>query len=407
MIGATLAGNKGAASMLISSIQNLTDLDPEATFAHLTVYPTADREQNTDNRVTVFDASPIRLGVVINGGALLHRLLPPLRTKIEDAVPEVKAIRQADVLIDEGGITFVDGRAKFLVYNVATVLPALFLKTPVVKAAQALGPFDSRINHLCSKIILPRMARIIARGDITESYLRSLELKNVERGADLAFAMNVGEDCRKSLANIVDLSFFEEQDVVGYAPSQVLAKSASKGETDYVGDTARAIDALVKSGRRVALFAHSARQGTEKLHNNDLPVCREVYSRLAHPGDVMFIDSEVSAEELRYLISLCHIFVTSRFHGMVSALSTGVPPIVIGWSHKYAEVLDDFGLAALSMSLEESSPERTVQLVAQAEEQHDDLSATIKREYVGVRQRSMEQFTTIMDIASHSERFDS
>ena len=36
--------------------------------------------------------------------------------------------------------------------------------------------------------------------------------------------------------------------------------------------------------------------------------------------------------------------LTSRFHAMISALALGVPPVVIGWSHKYAEVLAEFGI---------------------------------------------------------------
>ncbi|MGO1943993.1 MAG: polysaccharide pyruvyl transferase family protein [Ancrocorticia sp.] len=399
VIGATLAGNKGAASMLESSIQNLTKLDPQAQFVNLTVYPEADAQQNTNARVKVLDATPIRLGVVINGVSLLHRLIPPLRSQLEALVPEVKAIKEADVLIDEGGITFVDGRAKFLIYNVATLLPAFLLKTPVVKAAQALGPFDTAINKMCARLMLPRMAKIIARGDITEAHLAGLGLENVDRGADLAFGMEVAEGTRQSLEHKMDLCFFKGRDVVGYAPSQVLARTSADG--NYIEDTARAIDLITETGRPVALIAHSAREGSEKRHNNDLPVCREIFAQLEYPEKVFFIDSEVSAHELRYLIGLCYVFVTSRFHGMVSALSTGVPPIVIGWSHKYAEVLDDFGLKGLSMSLEESSPERTLQMVEETEKSHDEISNTIQERFKGVYKLAMKQFTVIKSIAAH------
>ena len=47
--------------------------------------PRSDAEQNTYPNLTVVDASPLRLGVVINSAALLHRLLPPLRAPLEDA----------------------------------------------------------------------------------------------------------------------------------------------------------------------------------------------------------------------------------------------------------------------------------------------------------------------------------
>ena len=35
--------------------------------------------------------------------------------------------------------------------------------------------------------------------------------------------------------------------------------------------------------------------------------------------------------------------VTGRFHGLVNGLSTGVPSFAVSWSHKYGEMLGDFG----------------------------------------------------------------
>jgi len=37
--------------------------------------------------------------------------------------------------------------------------------------------------------------------------------------------------------------------------------------------------------------------------------------------------------------------VASRFHAVVGCLSQSVPTLAFGWSHKYRELLDDFGVA--------------------------------------------------------------
>ncbi len=103
VIGSALSGNKGAAAMLESAVQQLSARDADARFVLLSMYPRSDADQNSYRNVRVVDASPLQLGLVINSAALLHRLLPPLRDSIERAVPGVRALVGADVLLDQGG----------------------------------------------------------------------------------------------------------------------------------------------------------------------------------------------------------------------------------------------------------------------------------------------------------------
>lgn len=400
IIGSAFSGNKGAAAMLESSVQHLSAADPGAMFVLLSVYPRSDAEQNPYPNVRVLDASPIRLGVLINGAALVHRLLPPLRSRIESAVPEVGAIAGADVLLDEGGITFVDGRGKYIVYNVATLLPALLLRTPVVKIAQALGPFEEPVNGVAARLMLPRMAAIVARGAVTRSHLDGLGLTNVVDGADLAFTLEVtaAED---AAADGVAGRFFDEGGVVGFAPSVVLRKGADAAGQDYVGEVVDQIDHVTGTlGRKVLLVAHSARGRTDKTHNNDLPLCREIYARLGHKDRVLFPDREVPSQVLRGLIGRCEVFVASRFHAMVSALATGVPVLVVGWSHKYREVLDMFGLAEWAVPHEELTAEGFRSKLGELLARREELASAIASSLLAVDERALEQIDLVRGVAA-------
>jgi polysaccharide pyruvyl transferase WcaK-like protein len=82
-----------------------------------------------------------------------------------------------------------------------------------------------------------------------------------------------------------------------------------------------------------------------------------LHERIERPDRVLFADHELSSQDLRYLIGLCDFFVTSRFHAMVSSLAVGVPCLVIGWSHKYQEVLEMFELEEWAIGFDRLSPE--------------------------------------------------
>jgi colanic acid/amylovoran biosynthesis protein len=188
---------------------------------------------------------------------------------------------------------------------------------------------------------------------------------------------------------------------VGFAPSVVLRKGADAAGQDYVGDVVDQIDHVTGTlGRKVLLVAHSARGRTDKTHNNDLPLCREIYARLADKDRVLFPDREVPSQVLRGLIGRCEVFVASRFHAMVSALATGVPVLVVGWSHKYREVLDMFGLAQWAVPHEELTAEGFRSKVGELLQHREEIAVAIEASLPAVRARSMEQIGIVREVAA-------
>jgi polysaccharide pyruvyl transferase WcaK-like protein len=369
IIGSAFSGNKGASAMLEASIQAILDEYPDATFTLFSMYPSEDRLQNPFSQLEVIDAQPKQLGVTINTLSLLYKIFPFLRSTLRKNSKAIAALTRSDVLLDQMGISFTDGREKFLLYNTAALLPALLLKTPVIKCSQAIGPFKNPINRFVSKAFLPKIEKIITRGRITHGFAKDLGLNNITESSDSAFTLRSSGNERQSVSRKLDLSFFEKGNmVIGVLPSVVVQKKfEAKTGQNYIQLMANYINVLAASGRRVALIPHSVRSGTSKTHNNDLPLCKEIYSMIENKTDLLFVEQELSSQELRFLIGLCDYSVTSRFHAMISSLSVGVPCLVIGWSHKYQEVLERFGLESWAIGFENLSAdllhEKTEQLV--------------------------------------------
>jgi len=66
---------------------------------------------------------------------------------------------------------------------------------------------------------------------------------------------------------------------------------------------------------------------------------------VAEAGIECAIVQEEDALRIKGILGLCEGVVSSRFHGLVSALSQGVPALATGWSHKYETLLNDYGVA--------------------------------------------------------------
>lgn len=393
IIGSALSGNKGAAAMLESSIQTLDAKYPGAEFVLLSVYPEEDKKLNIYSNLTILPASAITVGGMLNPAALLYKLAPPLRAFILKKVPQLKAIKESDALLDQGGITFTDGREVFLLYNVASILPAILVGTKVIKCAQALGPFNNPINRFVSKLVLPHVTLIIARGKKTYEYLQTLNLKNIVLATDYAFSLDITKqdekEAKKIFANVtrnVDLS---KKLNVGISPSIVVKKKCEKAGVDYISLMRWFINDLIAQGYAVTLIPHSVRIGANKVHNNDLPLCEDIYKGVKEKNDCAFVDREVSSQALRYIIGQTDLFVACRFHAMISSLSMGVPTLVLGWSHKYMEILELFDVKEFGIDSSKLSKESLRDSFQDLAAQRKNITMKLESNIASVRELSM------------------
>ena len=76
----------------------------------------------------------------------------------------------------------------------------------------------------------------------------------------------------------------------------------------------------------------------------DAELAQQINGLLTQP---IAIHSYQSPTEIKGVIGTAHLVISSRFHGLVSALSQGVPAIATGWSHKYEMLMQEYGCSEL------------------------------------------------------------
>jgi polysaccharide pyruvyl transferase WcaK-like protein len=400
-VGAALSANKGAAAMLETVIAKLPSTMGECSFDILTTYPDADGPKiPSGSHARVVGLQPLRLALVEIPVACLALVARTIRLPLGWVRTRAcRSILDSSVVVDVAGISFVDGRGiPITIYNsLMTGLP-LLLGVPTVKAAQALGPFKTQPNRLLAKLVLPRLAAVCARGSRTREHLDTLQLSNVTNVADLAFSLDESEKLPASV--VASLEPLGEKFIV-VMPSSVVRGLYESSGADYVS----AVETLIRdirsvTGLAVVIAPHSYRVGHPEGRMNDGPVCQQVAAAVSDDAMVVGIDADLSAGELRHLIGIGQVLVTSRFHAMISGFSTCTPTVVVGWSHKYLEVLDDFGLAEFGMdSTALSHPEEIVQQVQRCIDNRATIKAQIREALPAVKERSALNFSIIAGAA--------
>ena len=355
---ASYSGNKGAAAMLQSSIQQLYKCYGERLNINLmSVYPKSDREQIPFDFIKVVSCKPEQLLFFAFPLAILYRIFRwcPFIKRLLLKNKILKAYNGTDVVLDEAGISFVDERG-FIMNTYAFVCAAvpLLMGVPVIKYSQAMGPFKKGWNRFLAKWILPKLALICARGQITYDHLASIGInENVRLCADGAFTMPddlIAKTKTEAVFKNDDFYANAQAELIGLSLSSVVEKKCTKLGIDYAGIMTEFINFLNGLGYKVLIIANAARLGSEKTRNNDLMICDRVYDLVSDKSNVRWYHEEMTAEEIREYIGKCRFLVASRFHSMIGSLEKKVPVLLIGWSHKYKEVLDFFELGQYAIN---------------------------------------------------------
>src|SRR5690606_7365026 len=97
--------------------------------------------------------------------------------------------------------------------------------------------------------------------------------------------------------------------LVGLCPSVVVAKKARKAGWDYAAMLARIAQITTERGWTVALFPNATRSEPDVEHNNDLPLLKDVLSRLStqERESVIPFTGLINAAQVHEVINVCDV----------------------------------------------------------------------------------------------------
>lgn len=399
--------------MLATTIGNLRNLNGKnVNFNVFSYYPERDRKLVNDENVDIYSATPVYLVTRLLPCALLLRGLKCVGlSSLARLLPKsVVALERSDVLICIAGVSFIDGRTKFIPFNIATLLPAMLLGVPVVKFAQAMGPFNSWLNRWAARLFLGRCMQVFARGEQTQSHLIELfgNKEVTQRADDVAFLFKASYSLSEPADGLSDalarLTAARRggKPIVGLCPSVVLAKQKVGGGDEYIKRMQALVFELVNKGWMVALYPNATRgEDMDKTHNNDLPLLSAVLESLepSVKENVLGFVQSYNADQIHEIIKACDIQIVSRFHAMVASLVSSVPVMVLGWSHKYHEVMACFEQADMVTDFKRWDLTNCLDRAEELMRERKERAETITKALPGVQRRSKRQFDYILNQA--------
>jgi colanic acid/amylovoran biosynthesis protein len=200
------------------------------------------------------------------------------------------------------------------------------LGVPIVLLPQAFGPFEDAAVRAIAAAVVRASSLVFSRDRVSLGHLRGLLAG--EPAADrfrLAPDITVGLPVQRRVS----------PGAVPIIPNwNIPARTAGpERRSGYLRSLRQAVHAARAAGLDPFGLCH---EGAGDLRLLD---------ELSESVRGLRVVRGLSGPECRALIAGSRLVVSGRFHGCVSALSAGVPTVLHGWSHKYAELAEDFGVA--------------------------------------------------------------
>ena len=125
-----------------------------------------------------------------------------------------------------------------------------------------------------------------------------------------------------------------------------------------------------------------------------LPLVRRIAEGVSAAGRdrVVAIERDLNTASLRAVLVPVDYMIASRFHAMISGLSMAKPIMVLGWGHKYEEVLAQFGIEQWCFDFSDLRTDFVLDHADRFLASHEEIRASIEAHLPGVRASSESQF---------------
>lgn len=326
--------NKGAELMLYATLQKLKERYPTAMFVMTPTHSGGDAPYIKRGELGMLQKAWLwRFGFQF--GDLLGLIPETLRERYGIVLD-----KEIDIVLDAAGFAYSDQWGDGSSKELARASKRWKKRgTTVVLLPQALGPYSSRAIKNSMKDVVENVDLIFAREPSSYDYLTGVVGERDK--------IKIAPDFTNLLKGVVPSDFdFDNHRFCIIPNHRMIEKTTARDSEAY-------LPLLTKCARY--LLAQDA-SPFSLVHEGagDQVLAEKIEA--ATDGNVPIVN-EADPLRIKGILGMCEGVIGSRFHGLVSALSQGVPSLAIGWSHKYRMLFKEYGFEAGLLDVSASDEE--------------------------------------------------
>jgi len=365
--------NKGAELMLYAVIDKMKEMYPDAKLA-MAPHPLA---APYEKRIKLqLYQKPDIWKYRIQWGKVFNYVPKYIRTMYGIVLD-----KEIDLVIDAAGFAYSDQWGKQAALGLKSSCRAWKKNgTKIILLPQAFGPFENPIIRKAIKSVVNDVDLVFARERMSYDYLVDAvgERNNVRMAPDFT----------NLIKGILPKYFDRQLNRFCLVPNyRMLDKTPDEQSEAYLPFMIKCAKYLVEMDVKPFILVHEGEK--------DLMLAEEIHKAV---GKVIPIIRENDPLKIKGILGACDATIGSRYHGLVSALSQGVPSLATGWSHKYQLLFDDYGFpdGLLDVGCTESELHKKINLIIDVQSRNK-IKKIIETNSENIKEQSIQMWQQVFN----------
>jgi colanic acid/amylovoran biosynthesis protein len=406
--------NKGDSAIVITMAESLRNFLPNSDISIITIYPEEDAIHYKKYNINVIKN-------IINNTSLIGHRIGMLKSifkaskivfcatlySMSKSYPRMvltdeekillESYIDSDIIISCGGGFIQDSNLVAFLTNIFQIYISILIKKPTVIYAQSIGPFKYRFTKIISKMIINSCSIITLRENISREYLEKMGVTRpkIFVTADSAFTLKSAE--LADTTNIEKMLNGFNRPFVGITVRKwifPLQKYPGKKQIEYEMIMAKLIDYLSEKLGATIIFIPQV----IAINDDDRMAAKNVYYYVKNKNKFKILKSDYSPEQIKSLIGQMDIFIGTRMHSNIFALSMCIPVIAISYEHKTDGIMSMLGMKEWVVKIDELEYEDMISKIDDIWKKREKLSQELRYKINWMRERSLLNAQLVRDL---------
>jgi polysaccharide pyruvyl transferase WcaK-like protein len=365
--------NKGAELMLYAILEKMKQNYPSAKFALET-----NRSASYEKRALLgLYQKPRFFRFGLQFGRIFEYFPSVIRRTLGLVVD-----KDIDVVIDASGLSYSDHWGPRSAHELSKSCKRWKKNgTKVILMPQAFGPFKNKKIRKYLRTVIKNSDLIFARERISYEYLANIvgDHKNIK----------IGPDFTNLLEGVVPEEFDSASNRFCIVPNyRMIDKTNSSTSEAYLPFMINVTQIAFNNDLKPFILVHEG--------EDDLILAKKIQNAVDSSINII---KEEDPLKIKGILGLSSAVVSSRFHGLVSSLSQGVPSLATSWSHKYEMLFKDYDFpeGALDITLSKEQLYENMDWIIN-QNKKSELTNKLQKSSQKIKLESIEMWSKVFSI---------